>query len=90
MSNIKITKDRIDHLMKTAEYEVITAFKKCTIVTAKLENGFVLTESSACVDAENYSRDMGILYAKEKIRQRLWELEGYALQDQIFKATERR
>ncbi len=88
MSKITVTKDRIDHLMETAKYEVITAFEKCTIVCAELENGFILVESSACVDPANYSIELGVLYAKEKIRQRIWEMEGYALQKNVHKLTE--
>ena len=88
MSNIKITREKIDYLMETADYQVITAFEKCTIVTARLANGFILTESSACVDPANYDLELGIKYAKEKIRERLWELEGYALQKAVTKLTE--
>ena len=88
MSDIKITKEKIDYLMDTADYEVITAFEKCTIVTARLKNGFILTESSACVDPKNYDLELGIKYAKAKIRERLWELEGYALQKAVHKLTE--
>ena len=85
MSEIKITEERIDRLMKTAEYHVITEFEKCTIVSAKLENGFILTESSACVDPENYDEERGVKICKDKIRERLWELEGYALQKAVHR-----
>lgn len=90
MSDIKITRERIDHLMRTAKYSVYTEFSKCTIVSAQLENGFILTESSACVDASNYDVEMGITYCKDKIRERLWELEGYALQDGVYRAAKER
>lgn len=90
MNNIKVTKERIDHLMETAEYDVYTQFSKCTIVSAKLENGFILTESSACVDEANYDPALGIKICKEKIRDKLWELEGYALQDSLHKLMQGR
>lgn len=90
MSNIKITKERIDHLMDTAEYQVFTTFNKCTVVSAKFENGFILTESSACVDEANYDEHLGFKYAAEKIRERLWELEGYLLQNDVTDAVKRR
>lgn len=85
MSDIRITKEKIDHMMETAEFHIITGFEKCTIVTAKLENGFILTESSACVDAANYDLNLGVKICKDKIRERLWELEGYALQKAVHK-----
>ena len=88
MSKIIVTKEKIDRLMETAEYEILTAFDKCTIVVAKLENGFILTESSACVDPANYNVELGVRYAKDKIRERLWEMEGYALQKNVHKLIE--
>lgn len=88
MSNIKVSKERIEHLMKTATYEVRTVFGKCTIVAAKLENGFIITESSACVDPANYDAAMGERICKDKIRDRLWELEGYALQKGLHKMVQ--
>ena len=88
MSKITVTKERIKHLMDTAQYDVKTVFGKCTIVTAQLENGFIMVESSACVDPANYDPAMGERICKDKIRDRLWELEGYALQKAIHKLTQ--
>ena len=85
MSNITITNGRIQHLMDTAKYETKTVFGKCTIVAAQFENGFILVESSACVDPANYDADLGAKLCKERIRERLWELEGYALQKNLHK-----
>lgn len=80
----KVDPARIDHLMDTATYDVQTVHDKCTVVVAKLENGFILTESSACVDPANYDAAMGERLCKDKIRERLWELEGYALQKSLY------
>lgn len=88
MSNIKVTQARIDHLMNTAKFEVITVFGKCTVVAAQFENGFILVESSACVDPANYDKKQGEKFCKDAIRERLWELEGYALQKGIHKLTQ--
>ena len=87
MSKITVTKERIERLMKTAKFETSTVFGKCTIVAAQLENGFVLVESSACVDPANYDAAMGERICKDKIKERLWELEGYALQKGVYKLT---
>lgn len=84
-SKITVTKERIDHLMNTATFNVQTVFDKCTIVTAQLENGYILTESSACVDLANYDQKYGEQICKDKIRGKLWELEGYALQKAVHK-----
>lgn len=90
MSNIKVTQAQIDKLIETAEIRCYTEFDKCTVVIVKLKNGFILTESSACVDPTNYNQAMGREYCLERIKNRLWELEGYALQDAIYKVAEGR
>lgn len=82
MSNIRVTKEQIANLMKGAEINVETVFGKCTTVAMKLQNGFVLTESSACVDPANYDPELGKQLCLEHIENKLWELEGYALQKQ--------
>ena len=49
-----------------------------------MPNGFVITESSACVDPDNYNEDRGIDICLDKIVDKIWELEGYLLQNTIF------
>ena len=75
-----VLREEIDNLIETAEIDVKTVFDKCTLVTVKLANGFVLTESSACVDKANYDESMGKEICLERIKNKLWELEGYKLQ----------
>ena len=80
MTDIKVTKDQIDGLLNSADVEVRTVFDKCTVVIARLRNGFILVESSACVDPANYDPELGKKLCLKRIEDRLWELEGYALQ----------
>jgi len=84
MSNIKVTKEQIDLLMNSADVKVETTFDKCTVVTMRLRNGFILTESSACVDPANYDVEQGKKLCYEHIENRLWELEGYAMQKSLY------
>jgi len=83
MSDIKVTQEQIDKLINGAVVQTTTVFDKCTIVAVKLSNGFILVESSACVDPENYDEALGRDICLGNIEDRLWELEGYALQKQI-------
>lgn len=78
-----VTADEIERLIARAEVRVDTVMRKCTVVTVQLENGFVITESSACVDPANYDEAMGKEICLEKIKNKLWELEGYCLQKQL-------
>lgn len=79
-NNNRVTQAQIDRLMATAEITVETKYDKMTIVTVKLENGFLMTESSACVDPANYEERIGAQICLKRIENRLWELEGYCLQ----------
>lgn len=78
-----VTKEHINNLMDSAEVRVSTTYAKTTIVSYKFPNGFVITESSSCVDPDNYSVMVGIKICKEKIRNKLWEFEGYLLAQKI-------
>lgn len=73
----KVTKEHIEKLMTDSSYEVKKMGQKTTIVACTLPNGFVVVESSSCVDPVNYDQELGTRIAKKRIETRLWELEGY-------------
>lgn len=79
-----ITEEDIAEIMENSEFEICTVFDKCTVVSCKLPNGFVITESSACVSPENYSEDIGAEICFDKIASKIWELEGYRLQQWLY------
>lgn len=43
----------------------------------------MITESSACVDPKNFDATIGVQICKERIKNKIWELEGYRLQNNI-------
>lgn len=79
-----VTQAVVDELMESCDIAVTTAFDKCTIVACKLPNGFVIVESSSCVDPANYDEDMGVDICMKNIERKVWELEGYLLQNQLY------
>lgn len=79
-----ITQEYIDEIIENSTFDVKTVFDKCTIVTCKLPNGFVIVESSACVSPENYNKEIGIDICMKKIKDKVWELEGYRLQQYLW------
>lgn len=83
-----VTQKQIDEIMDDADITVNTTYDKCTVVSVKLPNGFVITESSACVSPENYDKDMGVDICMNKIINKVWELEGYRLQCELYEANE--
>lgn len=84
MSNT-VKQEKIDNLIKESTTRIYTVFDKVTIVAVQLPNGFVLVESSGAVDKKNYDADIGFEISLEKIKDRLWELEGYVLQKELNK-----
>lgn len=82
-----VTLDQINKILLGTKFEYQTIFGKTTIASAKLPNGFVIVESSSCVDPANYDEKIGRDICREKIINKLWELEGYMLQDRLHRST---
>ena len=79
-----VTETQIDSIIEQSTFEVFhRVHEKQCIVVAKLPNGFTVVGESACVDASNYDEEIGFNLAVKHIRNRLWELEGYALQNKL-------
>lgn len=74
----KITQHDVDTFIDT-----VKDFKigdKTTVVQATCKNGFVLTDSSSCVDKENFDMNVGKLCCMHHIADKVWFLLGFLLQ----------
>lgn len=69
--------DYIAEIFSESNFVVTNAFNKCTIVACQLPNGFVIVESSSCVDPDNYDEEVGIENCLNKIKDKVIELEAY-------------
>ena len=78
-----VTQEMIETIISNASVTVETKFDKLTIVTVVLSNGFMLVESTGCVDKANYSEEIGKDICMAKIKDMLWKLEGYKLQCEL-------
>lgn len=83
-----VTAEYIESILKKSEFICDTHFDKCTVLTCRLPNGFTITESSACVDPKNYDKSIGREACMYKIRNKLWELEGYLLQNKMYEEVQ--
>lgn len=73
---------QVSEILAAADYKVFhRVFDKQCILVARLENGFTIVGESACVDPSNYDEDIGYSIALERIKEKVWELEGYLLQN---------
>jgi hypothetical protein len=60
---------------------------RTTICNLTLQNGFTVIGTSSCVDAANYDEALGDSYAFEDAIDKIWQLEGYLLKEQLFQMT---
>lgn len=80
-----VTKEQVMDLFNKSEIKITTVGDKCTVVYCELPNGFIMVEHSACVDPANYNEQLGYEICKNQIINKIWELEGYRLQDKLYK-----
>ncbi len=80
MNSNRVTQEQIDAIVENTVFHISKMLDKCTVVTAELPNGFIIVESSACVDPANYDHMIGTEICKKRIIDQIWKLEGYKLQ----------
>lgn len=78
-----VSYDRVAKLLSDAEITHTKLGDKTTVVQVILPNGFVIVESSSCVDPENYDHEEGKNCCVKRIENKIWELEGYVLQSKL-------
>lgn len=79
--NNTTTQELVDSFI--ADIDVVQLGNKTTVVKATLVNGFIIVESSSCVDANNFSMQVGTDICMERIKNKLWELLGFILQTAV-------
>lgn len=83
MAKNTVTQDQINDIIGASEIKVYKFGEKTTCVHCVLPNGFVIVESSSCVDPANFDEIIGYEICMDRIANKIWELEGYKLQDQV-------
>jgi hypothetical protein len=73
-----ITQQNVDDFI--IKVESLQMGDKTTVVKATLANGFIIVESSSCVDVKNFDMKIGIEICLEKIKDKVWFLLGFLLQ----------
>ena len=54
-----------------------------TVCCLILKNGFAVIGESACASPENFDEDIGRRLAFDNAREKIWQLEGYSLRNEI-------
>ena len=81
----RLTPEHIDSMIVAEDYYVFTGttFTVCVLV---LKNGAIVSGESACVSPENFNEEIGKKIAREKAREKIWQLEGYLLKQRLYEA----
>lgn len=82
-ANDSVKKENIDSILSQTLIAVEKFGDKTTILKATLPNGFVIIESSSCVDPKNFDMSIGEQICMKKLEDKIWELEGYKLQSEL-------
>lgn len=79
-----IREECLEEILENSDIEVFTTFDKCIIMSCRLPNGFVITESYTFANPEDYDEDMGFDICYNKILDKICELEAYKIQDALY------
>lgn len=84
MTDTTITLEHIENIV-VREIFFSVPESTMTICVLELENGFNVTGESAWVDPANYDAEVGRDIARRNAVEKVWQLEGYLLQERLFR-----
>lgn len=86
MTSYKIPEERIVKMIEDSTVHIYDEFGCCTVVVMQLPNGYVLIESSGCIDPAEYDHDRGVDHCMNALMRKVWQLEGYLGKQAFFEA----
>lgn len=78
-----VTVEQIEKLINEAETQEAIFWDKELVVSYRLKSGFTVLGRAACVDPANFDLELGRVLAKKDAKEKLWQLEGYLLQNRL-------
>ena len=83
MTRPRLTPQQIDDAIKSESYTKLPS-GKVMVCELTLRNGFTVRGEAAVVSKENFNEDIGRKISRENARDKIWELEGYLLQQRLY------
>lgn len=84
----KVTPEDVENEIADTQVKTLDDFgKPTTYVAVILKNGFTMREATTCVDPNNYNESIGAKICLDRIKDKIWFLLGYKLQDDIYRAS---
>lgn len=78
----RLTPDMIEGKIVNEQYYVFPG-TTLTVCVLTLQNGFVVSGTSAAASPENFNEEVGRQIARKNARNKIWELEGYLLREKL-------
>lgn len=79
----RITPKMIDEIIISETFTVLPS-GKAMVCELTLKNGFTVRGESACVSKANFNQEIGENISRDNARNKVWELEGYRLQQDLY------
>jgi hypothetical protein len=84
---IAVTKEHLENLIAKKEF---LSNGRITICMLTLHNGFEVVGISGVLDQENYQQNIGEQVAYDDAFKKLWSLEGYRFQWNLYEQTKKK
>ena len=82
----RLTPQDIDDAIVSESFTILPS-GKVMVCELTLRNGFTVRGDAATVSIENFDEDIGRKVSREDARSKVWELEGYLLQQRLHEAA---
>lgn len=82
----RVTKEQMEARIVLRDFTKMSGTLTHCMIT--LDNGYVVTGESACVNPENYNQAIGEKIAYDNAFNKLWPLFGFMLAEENFKAKQ--
>lgn len=79
----RLTPDKIDAVIVSETYTVMPS-GKCMVCELTLSNGFAVRGEASAVSKANFNEEIGRKISFGEARNKIWQLEGYLLQQNLF------
>jgi len=80
----RLTPELIDSVIVDETYTILPS-GKVMVCELTLKNGFTVRGDAAVVSKANFNEEVGKKVSRENARGKVWELEGYLLQERLSK-----
>lgn len=82
----RLSPENIDAVISAETFTILPS-GKVMVCELTLRNGFTVRGEASVVSKENFNEEIGRKVSRERARSKVWELEGYLLQERVFEAS---